>query len=148
MGSTSVSEALSQLGYSVNHYCPITHQTGLDFELDNLNLESPHSLVSTGSNLGELLCEFVRNGTRLSFPVLILTRDMIKWEESIHAWGRSRLDFSDDLKNYRYLLDNMPPNFFKFNVEEGWVGLCPLLNAVKPTSPFPRVNVGPPSWTI
>lgn len=148
MGSTSVAEALTQLGYSVNHYCPITHQSNLGSELVNLNFESPYSLVSTGSNLGHYLRQLVTTSTSVPFPVLILTRDMVKWEESIHSWGRTRLDFSEDLKNYRYLLDNLPANFFRFNVEEGWSGLCPILNVDKPNLPFPRVNVGPPSWTI
>lgn len=148
MGSTSLAVALSILDYKVIHYCPLTHQKGIVAEISESNVESPYSLVSTGTPLCEILKEIVRSKTILPFPVLILTRDMIEWEQSIRTIGAEDWWVSEILRDYRYILDNMPANFFKYKVKDGWKSLCSILGKEIPNKEFPRLNQGPQNWSI
>lgn len=146
MGSTSVAEALRLLGYPTVHFCPLTNTK----YADHLSLipEGKTSIVSTGKELGQFLANCVRTGQKIEGKVLILTRDMVEWDYSIAAWGRIRRDFAPELANYREILDKMPANFFKFDVKQGWRGLCPILEESIPKVDFPKTNVGPPTWEI
>ena len=148
MGSTSVAVALSILDYKVVHYCPFTHQRGAVAEIFESNIESPYSLVSTGTPLCEILKEIVRSKTILPFPVLILTRDMLEWEQSVRGIGVEEGWIREVLRDYRYILNNMPANFFKYRVNDGWKSLCSILGKEIPNQEFPRLNQGPQNWSI
>lgn len=149
MGSTSVSEALQILGYPTIHSCPLTHQDTFMEQFCEMQPDSKYSLVSTSGAFGERLLELLQSNVILEFPILILRRDRVKWEASIENMGYKVSDFKKSIEIYNVL--TLPPakyNVFKYDVKDGWRGLCDILGKDIPLLEFPKVNQGPVNYNI